>query len=171
MIDWIKSNDLGDLSSIAGVLIAIVGFGFTLFGIFKAKGAAESARQASRETRDRLRLFENIVDFSAAIATLEEIQRLHRQHSALPIMPDRYATIRKLLIQLRGSGTPMSDDQRSVIQNALANVAELERLVERALSDQTPLKANRLNLIVSGDIDGLLTVLAQLKNQTAGEKT
>jgi hypothetical protein len=161
LIDWIKASGVGDIASIAGVVISIIGFIFTLIGVSRSRKAAEDAR-------DQIHLFENIVDFSTAITTLEEIKRLHRQGNAWPILPDRYANIRKLLIQLRSSTTRMNDEQKIVIQSALANLAEIEKQVERALADKTELKANRLNLIISSDVDGLLTVLNQLKNQPTG---
>ena len=162
MVDWIKSSGIGDIASIFGVLISITGFFFTLIGVRRSRRAAEAAR-------DQIRRFENIVDFSAAIATLEEIKRLHRQGNAWPILPDRYATIRKVLIQLRNSGTRVTAEQSTVIQKAIADLVEIEKLVERALIDQTQLKPNKLNSIISNDIDSLVTVLTQLKNHPTGE--
>jgi hypothetical protein len=57
----------------------------------------------------------------------------------------------------------------TVIQNALANLVEIEKQVERALAANAQPKANKLNSVISDDIDGLLTVLSQLKNQPSGD--
>src|SRR5438552_2494956 len=94
---WISENKLGDVASIMGVVISIVGFWITVRGVRKSKSAAESARQAAEMTRDNIRLLETIVDFSAAIAALEEIKRLHRE---LPsdLLLERYSSLRKLLV-------------------------------------------------------------------------
>jgi hypothetical protein len=161
LVDWIRSNGIGDVASIVGVIISICGFIYTFIVVDQSKKAAEAAR-------DQIRQFESIVDFSAAIATLEEIKRLHRQGNALSILPDRYAAIRKLLIQLRGSGISISDEQKSVIQNALANLVEMEKQVEKALAEQTQLRTSKLNSIISADVDGLLTLLSALKSQPTG---
>jgi hypothetical protein len=77
-LHWMEVQRIGDLSGVAGVLISIVGFTVTLWGVFKSKRAAQAAEEAARSTRDRIRLLDTAVDFSTAIAALEEIKRLHR---------------------------------------------------------------------------------------------
>ena len=95
-VAWIVRNNLGDLASLAGVIIAVVGFGLTLKNVYRSKAAATRAEEAAKETRDSIRLFDTVSEFAEAISTMDEIKRLHRQ-SAWVILPDRYATLRKLL--------------------------------------------------------------------------
>jgi hypothetical protein len=101
LLSWIRQYGIADWASIVGIAISVVGFIFTLIGVSRSKRAAIQAAAAARAARDEIRLLDTIVDFSAAITTLEEIKRLHRQNDAWQILPDRYATIRKMLIQLR----------------------------------------------------------------------
>jgi hypothetical protein len=86
---WIAEYRIGDLASIAGVLIALVGFGLTLRGVRKTKSAAQSAAIAAEVTRNSIRRLDTVVDFSAAITILDEIKRLHRggQWMLLPEPP------------------------------------------------------------------------------------
>jgi hypothetical protein len=136
-------------------------------GVFKSKNAAQRAEEASRQTRESIRLLDTVVDFSAAIAILEEIKRAHRQEQWV-LLPDRYAAIRKLLILLRASNAELSNSQKSVIQGALTNLSDIERAVERGLVNPASLKPARFNAVLSTDVDNLLTVLAELKATRSG---
>jgi hypothetical protein len=132
VLTWSDANHLGDLSGILGVFISLIGFLITIIGVYKSQGAAERAEKAAKSTRESIQLLNSVVDFSAAISILEEIKRLHRREDWL-LLPDRYASIRKLLISLRSSGPRLSDEQSTVIQTALANLRSIEEQVERAM--------------------------------------
>jgi ribosomal protein S13 len=132
---WLKDNQVGDLTAIAGVVISVIGFIATLRGVRKTKSAAKSAEEAAKSTRDSIRLFDSVVDFSATIAALEEIKRLQRQ-DAWSLLPDRYAAIRKLLISFRESTEDLTDDQISQIQEAIVNFRAIESKIDR--SQRTP---------------------------------
>jgi hypothetical protein len=165
---WIEVRRVGDLASIAGILISIVGFAVTLWGVFRSKRAAQRAEEAARSTRDRIRLLETVVDFSAAITILEEVKRLHRT-SQWPLLPERYAALRKLLVMLRTTNPNLTAHQRTVLQNSLTNLYELEAAVERSLGNPTTLKPAKFNAVISRDIDDLVATLAELKSAKIGE--
>lgn len=171
LLIWAQKNSLASTwSDVIGLSITIIGFTATLIGVFRSKKAAVLAKQAAIDARDSIRLLDTIVDFSAAIAILEEIKRFHRQNDAWPILPDRYAAIRKHLIQLRSPSVVLSEQQKAAIQNAFVNLVDIEKRVEKSLATKTPLNAARFNAIVSDDIDALLTVLTQLKSERGGPK-
>jgi hypothetical protein len=166
---WLKTHDLaGTWADVSGFLIAIFGFAATLVGVRKSKNAAVAAQQAAQATRDSIRLYETIVDFSTAIAVLEEIKRAHRE-GITSTLPDRYATIRKQLIVLRSSsGVELTDDQLAVIQNAVTNLSSMEDRIEKALSNKGDVPVAKFNSLISRDIDNLVDVLTTLKtNQEA----
>jgi hypothetical protein len=166
-ISWVTDNKIGDLASIAGVLISVVGFAVTIVGVARSQGAAKRAEQAAKETRDKIRLLDTVVDFSAAISILEEVKRMHRS-SEWALLPERYATIRKHLITLRTNGPRLTDEQNVTIQTALANLREMEAQVERARENQTMPKSAKFNMLISTDIDNLITVLNELKAARTG---
>ena len=167
LLGWITDHHIGDLASVAGVAISVIGFLVTIIGVFKSQGAAERAEQAAKETRESIRLLDSVVDFSSAISTLEEIKRMHRQGN-WALLPDRYATIRKLLIALRNSGEALTDAQGAVIQSALVNLRSIEAQVERSLRNADTLKPARFNALISDDVDNLVAVLTQLKSSKVG---
>ncbi len=61
------------------------------------------------------------------------------------------------------SFSDLSDEQRSTIQDAIANFRAIEAKVDRFKDDVSKLDVSRLNSIVSQQVDGLLAILAQLK--------
>lgn len=81
MPEWLKSlNDtlanspVGNVADWVGLLSLVItcfGFGFTLVGVYKSKGAAEAARSSALEAVKSVR-------FVQAIATLQEICSLSR---------------------------------------------------------------------------------------------
>lgn len=166
-LHWLEVNRIGDLTGIGGIVISLVGFTFTVTGVVRSRSAAERAEQAAKETRQSIRLLDTVVEFSAAITALEEIKRLHREAN-WPLLPDRYAHIRKLLANLRTAKVDLSDTQKTVVQQALANLRQIEDLVERSLKNTNQLKPARFNMLISDDIENLLVVLNDLKAMTVG---
>jgi hypothetical protein len=161
---------LADFSSVAGVVISLVGFGITVFGVFKSGKAATRAEAAANAARTEVHLHRMIADFSEAIGMLEEIKRLHRS-GAWQILPDRYSALRKTLIVLRSSNQSLNDEQRAAVQNALVDVADIEARVEKTLENPLSLKPAKFNQVISADIDRLLSVLTQLMaHQSGGQK-
>jgi ribosomal protein S13 len=155
---WVRDNQAGDVASIAGVGISVVGFVATLIGVARSKNAARRAEEAARDARNSIRTFDAIVDMSATIAALEEIRRLQRQ-SAWSLLPDRYAAARKLLIAFRQSIADLMDDQRSAIQTAIVNFREIESQLDRSQGAPALKLVVRINRIVSEQIDTLLAIL------------
>jgi hypothetical protein len=152
---------IGDLAGVAGVLISIVGFAVTLRGVFKSKRAAQAAEEAARSARDRIQLLDTVVDFSAAIATLDEIKRLHRT-GKWSLLPDRYSALRRLLTVVRTANPNLLDSQQAVLQNAVTNLYQLEKLVEQGAKSPA-LKPAEFNAILSRDADNLSAILQELK--------
>ena len=170
-LNWARANNLASSwSDVSGFVIAIVGFTATLFGVFRSKRAAVRAQEAAQSARDSIRLFDAITNFSTAISILEEIRRIHRQNdpAGLATLPDRYASIRKHLILLRASPVALDDKQHTAIQAALVNLVDIEKRVERALASKNSINPAKINFIISGDIDNLLTVLTTLKVDQGG---
>src|SRR5436190_15719755 len=114
---WLTDYHVGDLASIAGVAISVVGFAVTLWNVSRSKSAAERAEAAANEARLLVRSYETVADFSAAIAIMEEIKRLHRT-GQLEMLLDRYAALRKVLIGVRKLSPSVNELMENQIQNA-----------------------------------------------------
>lgn len=167
ILKWMEANQVGDLTGVAGIGVSLIGFAFTVYGVFKSKAAAERAEEAARSARDSIHLFDSAVDFTSAIAILEEIKRAHRNKLWI-LLPDRYAAIRKLLISLRVSNSDLTDAQLTVVQNVLSNLSDIEKLVEKNLDNSGALNGAKFNAVLSSDVDNLVLLLAQLKAAKTG---
>lgn len=164
---WLVPNGIGDVASIAGVIISIIGFVITIIATIRSKDAASRAEAASEAVRKNIRFLDSVVDFSTVIAQLEEIKRLHRQH-AWSILLDRYATLRKVLISLRGQLVTLTSEQHAVIQSAITNLSQIEQRVERDLAAKLEINVAKVNLTISADIDKLTLLLGRLKSDQGG---
>lgn len=161
----IAANNIGDWASIIGLLTAVIGFGVTIFGVFRSKRAAEQARNAVSDVRKDLLHTNTVADFAASVAIMEEIKRLHRQQ-AWSIMPDRYAEVRKSLITIRTANSDLSILQRSKIQGAIQHFKGIEGLIEEELrTEGNSFEVAKLNKIVSDQIDNIQEILTELKTK------
>jgi hypothetical protein len=166
---WISENHLGDLASLAGVAISIVGFIATVWNVRRSKSAAERAEAAANEARRMIRDYETVSEFSAAIAIMEEVKRLHRAAGHVDVLLDRYAALRKVLIEVRKLSPSIDEQMDTKIQSAITTLATMEDLVERSRSDGSSPNFVRLNRLLSRDIDDLQAVLVDMKVATERE--
>lgn len=161
---WIATYRIGDLASIAGVAISLVGFAVTVLNVRRSRSAAERAEAAANDARRLIRGYETITDFSAAIAIMEEIKRLHRVGQIDPLL-DRYAALRKTLIEVRKMSPLANQNMDQVIQNAITTLAAMEDLVERARAARSAPNFVQLNQRLSRDIDELYGVFVDMKRE------
>ncbi|WP_341910385.1 hypothetical protein [Ferrovibrio terrae] len=157
---WLDANHLGDAAGIIGLLITALAF-------WKAKRAQEAAAEAANAVRSSMRLFDSISQLSIAIASLEEIKR-HYYSESWMLVSDRCASLRRLLVVTRSSNPHLTDSQKTVIQNAVSNLAEIEEKIE-SRSGKAGFKISKLPRIISDNLDLLLEVLIELKTAASGE--
>jgi len=156
----------GDSASVIGLGVSVLGFVLTIVAVLKSRSAATSAADAANRTKDLLVHSATIADFSAAVVIMQEIKRLHRA-KAWPVLPDRYAMLREKLIGIRSSNPQMDESRMITIRKAEEKFADLERRVEKSLSDGTdPPNIGKFNDIVSAELDSLHEVLVSLKQET-----
>jgi hypothetical protein len=150
------ASQWGNISSIAGVLLTIVGFSVTIYNVLRSKSVAE-------ETRDSISLYDAIADLAAASSIMDEIKRLQR-HGVWAVVPDRYSELRRRLIAIKGSHADLSEAQRQTLEETVQKFADLEKRVERAVSaNVAPPNPAKLNDIVSSQIDEVQMVLLSLQ--------
>lgn len=161
LLRWIADNHIGDLASVAGIVISITGFAVTVWNVLRSKSAADRAEAAAAEARRAIRGYEALSDFSAAIAIMEEIKRLHRIGETTIIL-DRYAALRKLLIGVRQLSPEIDDSIRIRIQSAVTNLTAMEHYLEKSRAEGTTPNFVRLNRLLSRDVDDLQAVLVAM---------
>jgi len=164
LTQFIVEHNVGDWASIAGVIIVVVGFAITIINVLLSRSAARQARDAAVDARESMNRLDTVTEFSSAMSVMEEIKRLHR-HGAWPILPDRYSALRKSLISIRTNNPDLTNEQQQTIQNAIQHFVNIEKIVEKCMTDQTKPDVSRLNQRVSSQIDLLQAVLIEIKNK------
>ena len=165
-IKFISDSGLGDLASVAGLLLTVIGFGLTLYGVRKSRTASESASLAAKDAKNAILHTETIYNFSSAVTMMEEVKRLHRAE-AWEVLPDRYSYLRKSLISILSTHKELSPEHRTLIQSAVVQFRELESSIEVYLTNKKTLpNSAKLNKIVTNQIDKLDEVLNIIKSNS-----
>lgn len=153
-----------DVSSIAGVVISVIGFLVTWRNVTTSRKAADQARVAVMRVREDLAKYDVIAELGAAVAIMDEIKRLNR-HGAWPILPDRYSALRQRLITIRASNLDLSEPHLADLNGAIQQIRNLEQTVESALSKQgqAELDKARFNSVVSKQLDKMTEVLVSIR--------
>jgi hypothetical protein len=153
----------GDIASVLGVLLTILGFTATIIGVWRSKSAAEQASEAAAATRQSMAHYDAIADLSSATAIMDEIKRLQR-YRAWAVLPDRYSELRRRLVTIKASNVQVTETQRQTLQATVETFADLERRIEHAVAVNTaPPNPAKLNDIVSAQIDEVQVVLLSLQ--------
>jgi hypothetical protein len=105
-----------------------------------------------------------IQGLSVAIKTLEDIRRLHRI-KAWTVLPDRYTSLKQELFGIRVRTPNLAEGQRSNIQAVITQLTTIERQVESTMAGGDAPDVNRMNEVVSKQIDRLSILLVDLQNE------
>lgn len=94
---------------------------------------------------------------------MDEIKRLQRA-AAWQILPDRYATVRRLFIEIRSVSDSAPDEHREALSGAIQHLKDIEDKVEKSLQNggKTP-NVVSLNAIIGQQRDKLAEVLEAMK--------
>lgn len=160
----IDTYKLGDFASIVGLIVALIGFAITIINVIKSRQASDAASESVARVREDLKRMETVSDFSAALASMEDIKRLHRDN-AWQLLPERYSNLRKLLISIRQDRHNLSDDDKAKIQSAITKLSTMENNVDKHLHvDEYKIDIPKINSIITRQIDQLNVVLVRLRN-------
>jgi hypothetical protein len=99
-----------------GDLASFVGLAVTIWFAFRAKSAAEQARDAAQQVKDRISSLDTVAALSAAVTTLEELKGLHRIR-AWDLVFNRYSSLRKHLVTIEAG---LTEEQRTQIGKAIS---------------------------------------------------
>lgn len=154
----------GDVASVAGLVVALIGFSVTIWTVLKSKTAAQQAKDATDELRERIRGINTISDVAEAVATMEELKRLHRAE-VWPIALDRYTVLKRLLIRIHAQHRGLSNERKAVLTGAITQFTRIEKKIERSVQDDTRMKIAGLNEIVTVQIDEITRLFAELQQE------
>ncbi len=161
----IVDNHLGDIASLIGIIISLVGFFITIWNVIQSRKAAQNAGEIASKVREDISKIETIEEFSRAIATIDEIKRLNRD-GAWSILPERYSALRKSLISIKTSNPNMPENDKVILSNALRHTSNIEDQIENFITDKSLLiNIPKFNKIISQQGDRLTEILVSLKGR------
>ena len=159
---------LGDWASIVGVLLTVIGFGITIFSVWKSQSAAEKAQEAVQRVREDILRTDAVAEFSTALSIMDEIKRLQR-YDAWPIVPDRYSALRKSLISIKSTCPNMSENHKELVQDAITSLRKIEEKIElESKEKEFIIDVAKYNKILSKQLDSLQEILSQIKYEVGG---
>lgn len=162
VINYLFYGPGGNIASVFGVIISLIGFAWTIVGVWKSKNAAQAAEEAVKLVREDVHRISVVTELSKAISTMGEIKRLHRQ-KAWNILPDRYSVVRGALINIKTVSQDLSSQHEAFLQSSIVHFSDMENLVETNLKKKDQLDIPRLNRIVTKQADNLREILAQIE--------
>ena len=155
---------LGSISSIIGLLVALLGFTLTIYHVHKTKWTAQRAYDTAKEVKEDIKTVDTITQLSSAIAIMEEIKRLHR-NKAWEILLDRYSSLRKRLITIKKSYPSLSHDYEKKLTNAIMHFSTIEAYIDEAVCKKfEPKNIHETNKIIAKQIDIIQEILEEIQN-------
>jgi len=141
----------------------LAGLAIAIWASLSAKNAAEQARDAARQVKDRIATLDTLADVSAALAIMEEIKRLQRA-GAWPTALDRYSALRRHLNRVAEMSPGLTDAQRKELAGSIYEFRRIEKKVDRGVASGVKgLNLANLNDVVSREIDRMERVMIAIK--------
>jgi hypothetical protein len=149
-----------------GDLASVLGFALTIWFAWGAKTAAEQARAAAEEVRDRISRFDTVAELSAAITIIEEIMKLQRTQAweiVWDIVLDRHSILRGHLA--RSQAGIESERLRACVRGAIGHFRIMVGEIERARTEpeQSKLDTAAFNERLSDQVELLERVRIDVK--------
>jgi hypothetical protein len=168
---WHLLGFWGDVASVVGLAVGVVGFIITIYNVQRSRKAATEAEVAAKSALAAAMTLDIVGDLSAAMTMLEEIKTLHRA-GYWHVVPDRYASVRRLLSSILAGSPDRSEDHRTVLVSVIGQLATAESLVERALpANGNGLNVPRLNELISKQADKLNELLVSFRSEESLRST
>jgi hypothetical protein len=151
-------------ATVAGLLLSVFGFGFTIWGILRTKKAAERAVEAANQTKEKILKQGTLANFSSAIAMMEEIIRVQRKKE-WGVSLDRYSELRRVLVELRDGSGGLTQEHQIVIQGTVEQFKTIEKQIDRHVSSGKPEPdIAKINGVVTNQIMKVHGIAINLKN-------
>lgn len=161
--------ELGSYASVVGLPIGLAGLYFTWRAASKARVSAEqahaeskAARAAAEQAVKLVRTFDAVVEGTAIVLGLKELQEIHRRNEPDRAL-DRYGELRLKLIRFKAFCPGVIGAKKALVQAAISTMGQLEETVDQNAMP-TELALTRHNTILSKhiiEIGELVEELAQ----------
>lgn len=162
---WLVFARIADSISVLGIVLTLIGLALTYKNVQRTATAAEEAKKAVDRVRRSIGLVDSASNFSSAIERFETIKALHREE-AWTQLPDKYSTLKRILIALKAQNPQLSESQQALLLGAISQLSVMEETGEKifkrlrdggAAADEDP-DIVRLNGILSELIQGIYEI-------------
>lgn len=163
LVDLLDVNRLGDLASIAGLLVALVGFALTIWTAWRSKTAAEAAAEAACRARHDVLAFQSTMSLAGVVSEIEALKAMNRA-GRWAELPDRYSALCATLGSIRSRNPSLTRARDARIQLAITELRRIEHRIDASLvgaGDAIDVAA--LNWALSELVDELRTTLHELE--------
>jgi hypothetical protein len=123
----------GNFASVAGLLVSLFGFYWTIRSVTTARRAARQAEIAANAARESILKSGAVAKFSEAIGLMEEVKRLQRKKE-WGVLLDRYAELRRVLIELKSEAIGLEAEEQGTLGGVIAQLNTIEKKVDEALT-------------------------------------
>ena len=162
---------LGDLASIAGLVVALIGFTATIWAAWRSKTAAEAAAEAATNARDQLLVHQSTMSLAGVISEIEGLKAMHRA-GRWAELPDRYSTLCAALLSIRSRNPSLTVAQDARFQLAITELRRIEHRIDASLAEVGgPIDVAALNRVVSELLDELRLTLHELEPGAQARKS
>ena len=162
---WIVENldFVANWSSVIGLIVTFVGFFITIVNVLKSKRAAEEARAAAHDAKEKLGFLDVIAEIGIAKERIREIQALQRA-SSWDRLPDKYQDLRNSIIIVRDGSKSLTKEHIQALQSALASNNQHVKMIDKFICNQSSIKnVVGMNEILTEQSDKLLEILIEIK--------
>lgn len=170
LLEWLGKYRVNEYSDFLGLVITIIGFAFTLRGLWRSRKTAEKALDIAEKVRDDLHKVDTVDALSRTIAAMEELKRMHRK-SEFDSLPERYSSLRRTLIGIRSSATIFTQNDQALMQRIVSQLVGFEKNVEACIAKRELEKINflKMNQHISSAVDEVHVVLIRIKAEIGGK--
>ena len=127
MLEFWATN-WGDVATVVGVLVSLVGLGWAIKEARGARSASESAQAAANDTRDQIARHLQVVDLQRAIGLIERIKTLH-DNDRWEASREHYQTLRAMLSDVIARSPEDQASVREKLATARRIMGDMENFV------------------------------------------
>ena len=142
-------GDVGSIASLIGVAVSLLGLSFAIVQLLKLRGETRAAREASEATRRAIGRELASTELTRLGERIEAQKELHRSGDRPRILAG-YPEIRNLFLEIRRRHPSQSGVDKRNILRAIAQIGDIETIVETLEGEIAPGIIADLNGILTG---------------------
>ena len=123
------SDHWGNISSFIGVVVSVVGLAWAIREARRARSAAQSAEQATIETRDSIGRHLVTIDLERAVGLIQRLKLLHRDNHWEAAL-EQYQALRAMISDIIARYPELQPGIREQLNSSRVALSEMENRVE-----------------------------------------